>query len=965
MVFQLEPIKVQVVFDSTGFNRALAQASQGSQRFTKTVESQFRALDRTLKGITAAVAGVFTIQAARNFLRAGEAIEKIQISLRGLLGSAEAADKAFRAIESLAVDLPQGINELTEAFVNLETAGLGTIRNLESVSDVATVMNRSVVDVSLALRSLETETLRNAFGFQEVSTKAGEFYAITREGTKVQAKSRQEFREGILLYLQTSKFAGAARQATGTFGSSLETIGNTLAKTSSLVRQTLAPALDVLSRKFKEVGDRFETFLKSPSGQDPSKTNLQILQETFKEFTEEKVISGIKQVAKDIETIAKAINEMDASKLSKLSATAKVLGTVGGGAAATHTAFGAANLLGQVGLFALSRKGFSRVGRFQETLGIDPEASAFDEQVGSLTTPVRQAEAAATGLATKLKSLVGRAGTIALIATGVGFVVKSILEAVGVTIDWNKIWEGTKKVVGSVFDAIIKGVKTLGIAFQATAKGWELIIDSIVLGVAKGIQKFNELKREFLLTLGDIGRAINETKIGDFLVPDDVLFGPNGIEQRAADAGTAAAKAAGIVDNAFKELNEDSADVNALFDELVKVWGDIPDVAMAMGRETAGAAGAMNELSDSADGAGKAVGGASKSFEDAKDTLAALRQEVEDLRFENTIFDRTDLQKNLARIDKEFGDAVRDLTKENFAPEAVRQITSLLLERRTEEVEGALLESKRTVRETTQDLIDEIQSVEFETALTRVVDETDRRMLEAQRDFVNLMRDITELGVSPEDEASLQSLATQLLNSRVRQIKETTDNFVLEFGQDLDSAVAQGFSGGLSAALESGDWRDFFSTLGESVFNAIAENAAKALVQGLGFQGFFTNLFSGGGGGGEGGAGFLGGLLSSIGGLFGFASGGVVPQIPGSSPFRDSVPALLTPGERVLTRAENRAFEGALAGGTQSGPPVVFNIQTNDVQSFREYLQRERETISSIIAGDIQSNGRVRQVLRA
>ncbi|NDD55249.1 hypothetical protein EBZ39_15525 [bacterium] len=71
---------------------------------------------------------------------------------------------------------------------------------------------------------------------------------------------------------------------------------------------------------------------------------------------------------------------------------------------------------------------------------------------------------------------------------------------------------------------------------------------------------------------------------------------------------------------------------------------------------------------------------------------------------------------------------------------------------------------------------------------------------------------------------------------------------------------------------------------------------------------------------------FTGGIGGAIGGIFGFASGGIVPSTAGI-PGVDSVPALLTPGERVLSVRETRALaSGALTAG--GGGNVTINVDT-------------------------------------
>lgn len=120
-------------------------------------------------------------------------------------------------------------------------------------------------------------------------------------------------------------------------------------------------------------------------------------------------------------------------------------------------------------------------------------------------------------------------------------------------------------------------------------------------------------------------------------------------------------------------------------------------------------------------------------------------------------------------------------------------------------------------------------------------------------------------------------------------------------------------------------------------------------------------LFGGGGGAG----GILSGLsgaLGGIGGFLGFAEGGMVPALAGSSPFQDSVPALLTPGERVLTRDENKQLERGLLGRESNN----FNVTINavDSRSFEEMLTRNPRSIEKLFVNLLRSNSPMRDEIR-
>lgn len=148
--------------------------------------------------------------------------------------------------------------------------------------------------------------------------------------------------------------------------------------------------------------------------------------------------------------------------------------------------------------------------------------------------------------------------------------------------------------------------------------------------------------------------------------------------------------------------------------------------------------------------------------------------------------------------------------------------------------------------------------------------------------------------------------------------------------------IIDSFSAGITEALfgENGLFGDFFDSIfdfGKNIGNTTldaTETGAKSIDIGGFFKGigsFFKDIFGGlgslfGGGGG-------GGLFAGIGSLFGFNSGGIVPATPYSQAGKDSVPAMLTPGELVVPANQvNKFMQNGIGGQQQSS---VFNINVS------------------------------------
>jgi len=133
----------------------------------------------------------------------------------------------------------------------------------------------------------------------------------------------------------------------------------------------------------------------------------------------------------------------------------------------------------------------------------------------------------------------------------------------------------------------------------------------------------------------------------------------------------------------------------------------------------------------------------------------------------------------------------------------------------------------------------------------------------------------------------------------------TADQFASAFQQSLSGALVSGdFQGMLDGLLDTftmgiidnftAGFTDAF--LKDLDFGSLFEGAGNAGGS-MGGLGGLTSLFGGGASGGG-----MGGLLSMGMSLFGFSQGGTVPSTPYSQAGKDSVPAMLMPGEKVLSK---------------------------------------------------------------
>jgi hypothetical protein len=203
-------------------------------------------------------------------------------------------------------------------------------------------------------------------------------------------------------------------------------------------------------------------------------------------------------------------------------------------------------------------------------------------------------------------------------------------------------------------------------------------------------------------------------------------------------------------------------------------------------------------------------------------------------------------------------------------------------------------------------------------------------------------------------------------------------------GGIIDSVV-DGFTNSLfgKSAEEGGVLSNLFSGMfnfGGNVKDGVQKSTLDGVKAGgeggflSGISGFFSNMFSGLGdmfkGAGGGGGGFLSGLLgmggggglfsslfgSSFGSFLGFSQGGTVPNTPFSQAGKDSVPAMLMPGEVVLSKNDVSRM-----GNTQSGSTQQFNINVSgDVsrQTRKEIVKMMPQIASGVNMNNKENNFR-------
>jgi tape measure domain-containing protein len=193
-------------------------------------------------------------------------------------------------------------------------------------------------------------------------------------------------------------------------------------------------------------------------------------------------------------------------------------------------------------------------------------------------------------------------------------------------------------------------------------------------------------------------------------------------------------------------------------------------------------------------------------------------------------------------------------------------------------------------------------------------------------------------------------------------------------GQEIGDGIKEGINQGTEDVQDGGSLWSKLSSGFSSFFKEIGAGLSSLWSS---LSSMFSNLFSGMSGGGGGFGSIFSGLGSSLGGLFSgfgelpifdglfggaglglsFSQGGIVPNTPYSQIGKDSVPAMLTPGELVVPANKVKDFNNG--GATRN--EQVFNINVSgDVsrQTRKEIVKMLPEITSGVNMVNKENNFR-------
>lgn len=216
------------------------------------------------------VAGAAALAFGGLAVRASGNMEVLKLRLDGVTASAEESKRIFEDVKQLGIASPFSDSQMADAAIALRQFAMYSRTNLQTISDTATVAQRDMQEVVMAIVGMEAEPLRR-LGIQ-FSAAGGNFVARYRtklgEVRTATAKTRDEAGQMLMDIFKTrfggaaGSFAGAWKGVTSTLKGAIE---QALARLGDGTRERLAGMIGELngalgklidSGKLDEIGQK-------------------------------------------------------------------------------------------------------------------------------------------------------------------------------------------------------------------------------------------------------------------------------------------------------------------------------------------------------------------------------------------------------------------------------------------------------------------------------------------------------------------------------------------------------------------------------------------------------------------------------------------------------------------------------------------------------------------------------------
>jgi hypothetical protein len=177
--------------------------------------------------IGAMAASLATVGASMKTISVAREFDKINASLVTMTGSQEAADKAFKRIQTFATTTPYDLAQVATAFTKLTALGLNPSQEaLESYGNTAAAMGKDLNQMIEAVADAATGEFERLKEFGIKARSEGDNVSLTFQGVSTTIGKNAAEIEAYLMGLGQVQFAGAMAERAATLDGAISNLGD-------------------------------------------------------------------------------------------------------------------------------------------------------------------------------------------------------------------------------------------------------------------------------------------------------------------------------------------------------------------------------------------------------------------------------------------------------------------------------------------------------------------------------------------------------------------------------------------------------------------------------------------------------------------------------------------------------------------------------------------------------------------
>jgi hypothetical protein len=177
--------------------------------------------------IGAMAASLATVGASMKTISVAREFDKINASLITMTGSQEAADKAFKRIQTFATTTPYDLAQVATAFTKLTALGLNPSQEaLESYGNTAAAMGKDLNQMIEAVADAATGEFERLKEFGIKARSEGDNVSLTFQGVSTTIGKNAAEIEAYLMGLGQIQFAGAMAERAATLDGAISNLGD-------------------------------------------------------------------------------------------------------------------------------------------------------------------------------------------------------------------------------------------------------------------------------------------------------------------------------------------------------------------------------------------------------------------------------------------------------------------------------------------------------------------------------------------------------------------------------------------------------------------------------------------------------------------------------------------------------------------------------------------------------------------